>query len=136
MADAAIDEAPPSAPEGHASPRLVALHRSVRAAVINPSVFAITLLGFRNLQVATFAVFGCFALLVMADFGGRRPARAAAYVAATIAGAALVALGTVVSQNPVAGALVMLAVGFTVAFAAVFGGYIAAAQSEIGRAHV
>jgi uncharacterized membrane protein YccC len=136
MADAAIEKAPPSAPEGRANPRLVALHRSVRAAVINPSVFAITLLVFRNLQVATFAVFGCFALLVMADFGGRRPARAVAYVSATLAGAALVALGTLVSINAVVGAVVMLAVGFTVTFAAVFGGYVAAAQSALLLAFV
>jgi hypothetical protein len=38
----------------------VALHRATRAAVVNPAVFALTLLVIRDLQVATFAVFGCF----------------------------------------------------------------------------
>ncbi|HEY8672618.1 MAG TPA: FUSC family protein [Candidatus Dormibacteraeota bacterium] len=135
MADAQTEKAPASAP-GRANPRLVALHRSVRAAIVNPSIFAITLLVFRDLQVATFAVFGCFALLVMADFGGRRPARAVAYVSATIAGAALIALGTWVSANAAVGSVVMLAVGFTVAFAGVFGGYLAAAQSALLLAFV
>ena len=126
----------PRPPEGRTDPRLVALHRSVRAAIVNPAIFAISLLVIHNLQVATFAVFGCFALLVMADFGGHRPARAIAYVAATVAGAALVALGTAVSPNAAVGATVMLVVGFTLAFAGVFGGYLAAAQTALLLAFV
>ena len=55
-------------------PRIPALHRSVRAAIVPPATFAFTLLVVRDVQVATFSVFGCFALLVMADFGGMRPA--------------------------------------------------------------
>jgi uncharacterized membrane protein YccC len=136
MTDSLSVKTPPRAPEAHANPRLVALHRSVRAAVVNPATFAVTLLVIRNLQVATFAVFGCFALLVMADFGGRRPARAVAYVSATLVGAALVAIGTLVSPNAVVGAVVMLAVAFTVSFASVFGGYLAAAQSALLLAFV
>lgn len=124
------------APEARSNPRLVALHRSVRAAIVNPATLAVTLLLIRNLQVATFAVFGCFALLVMADFGGRRPARAVAYVAAALAGAALIALGTLVSPNAVAGSIAMLVVAFTVSFAGVFGGYLAAAQSALLLAFV
>ncbi|HEY8755510.1 MAG TPA: FUSC family protein [Candidatus Dormibacteraeota bacterium] len=135
---AARELAPSSrrAPEGRADPRLVALHRAARAAIVNPAIFAVSLLVIHNLQVATFAVFGCFALLVMADFGGHRPARAVAYVAATIAGAALVALGTAVSPNAGVGAAVMLVVGFTLAFAGVFGGYLAAAQTALLLAFV
>jgi uncharacterized membrane protein YccC len=136
MTDSSSVEHAPRAPEARANPRLVALHRSVRAAVVNPATFAVTLLVIRNLQVATFAVFGCFALLVMADFGGRRPARAVAYVSATLVGAALVAIGTLVSPNAVVGAVVMLAVAFTVSFAGVFGGYLAAAQSALLLAFV
>jgi hypothetical protein len=122
--------------EAAADPRRVALHRSARAAIVIPSTFAVSLLVIRDLQVATFTVFGCFALLVMADFGGRRRPRAIAYVAATFAGAALVALGTAVS--PVAGvaAAVMIAVGFTLSFSGVFGGYLAAAQTALLLAFV
>jgi uncharacterized membrane protein YccC len=126
----------PRAPEARADPRLVALHRAVRAAIVNPAIFAVTLLVIRDLQVATFAVFGCFALLVMADFGGHRPARAVAYVAATVVGAGLVALGTAVSPNAAIGAAVMVVVGFTLAFAGVFGGYLAAAQTALLLAFV
>jgi uncharacterized membrane protein YccC len=124
------------APEARADPRLVALHRAVRAAIVNPATFAFSLFVIRDLQVATFAVFGCFALLVMADFGGARRARAVAYIAATLAGAALVALGTVVSPNAAVGSAVMLTVGFTLSFAGVFGGYLAAAQTALLLAFV
>ena len=67
---------PRAAPAERPDPRRVALHRALRAAIVNPAVFAFTLLVIRNLQVATFAVFGCFGLLVMADFGGPRRPRA------------------------------------------------------------
>ncbi len=90
----------------------------------------------RDLQVATFAVFGCFALLVMADFGGHRPPRAVAYLAASMAGAALVALGTAVSPAPWLAAAVMLVVGFVLSFGGVFGGYVAAAQTALLLAFV
>jgi uncharacterized membrane protein YccC len=127
---------PPRAPDERADPRLVALHRAVRAAIVNPAIFSFTLLVIGDLQVATFAVFGCFALLVMADFGGRRRPRAVAYVAATVVGAGLVALGTAVSPNAAVGAAVMVIVGFTLAFAGVFGGYLAAAQAALLLAFV
>jgi uncharacterized membrane protein YccC len=119
------------APHAPSDPRVAALHRAVRAAIVVPAVFAFSLLVIRDLQVATFAVFGSVALLVMADFGGRRRPRALAYLAATLAGAALVALGTAVSPNAVVAAAVMLVVGFTLSFAGVFGGYIPAAQTAL-----
>jgi uncharacterized membrane protein YccC len=117
-------------------PRRVALHRSVRAAIVIPATFAVSLLVIRDLQVATFAIFGCFALLVMADFGGRRRPRALAYAAATVGGAALVTLGTAVSPVGWVAAVVMLVVGFVLWFAGVFGGYLAAAQTALLLAFV
>jgi uncharacterized membrane protein YccC len=117
-------------------PRLVALHRAVRAAIVPPATFAFTLLVIRDVQIATFAVLGCFALLVMADFGGPRPARAVAYVTATLVGAALVALGTALSPSLAAGTTVMLVVGFAMAMAGVFGGYVAASQTALLLAFV
>ena len=136
---AAAEVAPsvkPSASEAPANPRLVALHRAVRAAIVIPATFAISLLVIRDLQLATFAVFGCFSLLVLADFGGLRPARAAAYVGTALGGAILVTLGTAVSPNAAVAAAVMLVLGFTVAFGGVFGGYVAAAQTALLLAFV
>jgi uncharacterized membrane protein YccC len=126
----------PAEREAHADPRRVALHRSVRAALVIPSAFAVALLVIRDLQVATFTVFGCFALLVMADFGGSRRPRAVAYAAATVAGAALVSLGTAVSPVAAVAAAVMLVVAFVLSFITVFGGYVAAAQTALLLAFV
>ena len=127
---------PRVAPEERFDPRGVALHRATRAAIVNPAVFAFSLLVIRDVQVATFAVFGCFGLLVMADFGGPRRTRAVAYAAATLAGAALVALGSAVSFSAAVAAIVMLAIGFTLSFASVVGGYVAASQTALLLAFV
>jgi len=73
-------------------------------------------------------VFGCFSLLVISDFGGLRRPRALAYLTATLAGAVLVALGTLVSSSPWLAAVVTLVVGFAISFSRIFGGYVAAAS--------
>lgn len=119
-----------------ANVRLVALRRAVRAAIVPPATFAVALLVIRDVQVATFALFGCFALLVLADFGGRRRPRAVAYASTALGGAALVVLGTAVSPSLLAGGLLMLVIGFAIAVAGAFGGYLAAAQNALLLAFV
>jgi uncharacterized membrane protein YccC len=127
---------PSSAPEARVDPRLAALHRSVRAAIVIPAVFAVTLRVIGDVQVATFAGLGSFALLVLADFGGPRRSRAVAYATATVTGTALVALGTAASSSLAAGASLMLVVAFVISFAGVFGGYLAAGQTALLLAFV
>ena len=114
----------------------VALRRGARAAVVIPLAFLLARLVIGNPQALIFIVFGCFALLVMADFGGPRPPRLLAYLVTVVAGAILVALGTLVSATPAGGAAAMLVVGFGLAFAAVFGGYVAVAQTGLLLAFV
>src|SRR5882672_997886 len=77
-------------------PGFAALRRAARAAIIIPLAFALGTYVLHLGQNVIFIVFGCFALLVITDFGGLRPARARAYLTATAVGAALVALGTFV----------------------------------------
>src|ERR1700682_779768 len=112
-----------------ADPGFAALRRAVRAAVVIPPVFAFYTLVLHGGQNVIFAVFGCFALLVMSDFGGQRPARALAYLTATLVGAALVTIGTLASASVGLATAVTFVVGFGVAFSRVFGGYLAAAQT-------
>jgi uncharacterized membrane protein YccC len=125
-----------SAPEGRASSRRAAVRRAVRVAIVNPATFAVSLLVIGDLQVATFAVFGCFALLVMANFGGNRGPRVRAYIGATLAGAVLLSLGTWVSSSAALGVTVMLLVGVALSFSGVFGGYVTAAQTALLLAFV
>jgi uncharacterized membrane protein YccC len=112
-----------------ADPGFAALRRAARAAIVIPPVLAFSTLVLHSGQNVIFAVFGCFALLVMSDFGGQRPARALAYLTATFVGAILVTIGTLASASAVLATPFMFAVGFAIAFSRVFGGYVAAAQT-------
>ncbi len=112
-------------------PGLSSLLRAIRAALVIPAAFAVAKLGIRDVQVTTFVAFGCFALLVMANFGGPRRPRAAAYVATVLVGTVLVVLGTLASSVVWVAVLCMLLVGFWIQFVGVFGGYVAAAQTAL-----
>jgi uncharacterized membrane protein YccC len=109
-------------------PGLAALRRAARAAIVIPLAFAFATLVLRQPQSLIFVVFGCFSLLVISDFGGRRRPRAIAYLVATVVGAVLVTLGTLASSSPWLAAAVMLVVGFVISFSRVLGGYAAAAN--------
>ena len=112
-----------------ADPGFAGLRRAARSAIVIPPVLAFGIFVLHGGQNVIFAVFGCFALLVMSDFGGQRPARALAYLTATAVGALLVTVGTLVSVSAGLAAAVMFVVGLTIAFSRVFGGYLAAAQT-------
>src|SRR5712692_9239244 len=127
---------PLAALKAPSDPGFAALRRAARAAIIIPLAFAFGQLVLHDTQNVIFMVFGGFALLVMSDFGGPRPVRALAYVTATLVGAVLIALGTVVSQTTALAGAVMLLVGFAISFASVFGGYVAAAQTGLLLAFV
>ncbi len=117
-------------------PGFAGLRRAARAAIVIPLAFAFGQLVLHDTQNVIFIVFGGFALLVMSDFGGLRGARAIAYLTATLVGAVLIALGTVVSQNAALAGALMLLVGFVISFASLFGGYVAAAQTGMLLAFV
>lgn len=115
---------------------LLSLRRAVRAAVLMPALFAAALVGTGDVQLTTFVGFGTFAMIVLADFGGPAPSRAAAYVVTSLAGALLVVAGTLAGPAALVAAPATLVVGFVVQFAGVFGGYAAAAQVALQLAFV
>lgn len=119
-----------------ADPGFAALRRAARAAVVIPLTFGFSIAVMHDPQNIIFVVFGCFALLVMSDFGGLRPPRALAYLTATLVGALLVATGTLLSSVTVLAAGGMLVVAFTVAFSRLFGGYVAAAHTGMLLSYV
>jgi uncharacterized membrane protein YccC len=117
-------------------PGLVALRRGARAALLIPIAVLFGQYVVGDPQNLIFIVFGCFALLVMADFSGPLPRRSLAYLGTTFVGAVLLALGTLASPTAVGAALVMLAVGFVLAFTSIFGGYVATARTGLLLAFV
>jgi uncharacterized membrane protein YccC len=91
------------------------LRRAARVALVVPpmAAFAGTVVG--DPGAGLFAVFGSFALLGLADFGGPTIPRARAYAGATLAGAGLVVLGTLASGSAWSAVAGTLLVAFVVA---------------------
>jgi len=67
----------------------VALRRAARAAIIMPAMFAVGDKVIGNPQVATFAAFGSFAMLLLVDFGGPMSERLQAEAALAVIGGVL-----------------------------------------------
>src|SRR6201984_3880315 len=61
---------------------LAALRRATRTAIIMPAMFALGDKIIGNPQLATFAAFGAFAMLLLVDFGGPMTERLQAHAAA------------------------------------------------------
>jgi PPE-repeat protein len=85
------------------------LARSVRAAIVVPSLFALALLVIEQPELAGFAVFGTFAHQVLVNYDTAGTARFAQSAMLTLLGAIMVTLGTLASAS------VWLAVGGAVA---------------------
>ncbi len=100
-------------------PGWVASKRALRAAVIVPVNFAIGSQVIGNAQVATFAAFGSFALLLFAAFPGGRSTRLAAYTALGVAGVVLIVVGSLVATPDWLAVVAMAIVAFAVLFAGV-----------------
>ena len=100
-------------------PHWYAVRRAARAAVVVPINFAVATQVIGNAQVATFAAFGSFALLLFVNFPGGRPARLGAYAVLGAAGVVLISLGTMVSQPDWLAVVSMAIVAFAILFAGV-----------------
>jgi uncharacterized membrane protein YccC len=108
-----------------------ALRRAGRTAIVMPAMFALGDKVIGNADIATFAAFGSFAMLLLVDFGGPIRDRLQAQVTLVLTGAVLVALGTLASQDVVLAAVAMAAVGFAVIFAGVVSSVLAGATTSL-----
>ena len=79
--------------------RLAGLARSVRAAIVLPSLFALALFVIGQPEVAGFTIFGTFAHLVMVNYDRAWRARFVESAMLTGLGAIMVSLGTLASAN-------------------------------------
>jgi len=114
---------------GAHDPGLFALKSALRAAIVMPLAFALSLEVFGLKQMALFAAFGSMALLVFVDFAGPRRTRLLAYLALVAAGAVLTVVGTLCSRSPWLAAGMTALVAFAILYAGVVSEYIAAAHS-------
>src|SRR6202041_3417457 len=76
-----------------------ALRRATRAAIIMPGMFALGDKVIGDPQLATFAAFGSFAMLLLVDFGGPMAERLQAQAALAVTGGVFVCLATLASQT-------------------------------------
>ena len=108
---------------------LLVTKRSVRAAIITPSVFAIAHGFFSNPQVGLFGAFGSFALMLLVEFPGRPRTRFVSYVVLFAVGVLFIVVGTLASTEKVAAVVLMAVVGFAVLFAGIIAPQVAAAST-------
>src|SRR5262249_51812364 len=108
-----------------------ALRRATRAAIIMPAMFALGDKVIGNPQLATFAAFGSFAMLLLVDFGGPMAERLQAQVALAVTCGVFVCLATLASQTAWLAAAAMAVVGFGVIFAGVVSSVLAGATTAL-----
>ena len=108
-----------------------ALRRAGRAAIMMPAMFALgdRLIG--NADVATFAAFGSFSMLLLVDFGGPIRQRALALVSLAGLGAVFVCLGTLASRPAWLAAVAMGLVSLVVLFVGVVSSVLAGATTAM-----
>jgi Fusaric acid resistance protein-like len=107
------------------------LARSLRTAVVVPSLFALALLVIREPAVAGFAVFGTFAHQVLVNYDPRARARFAQCGLLTLLGVITVSLGTLASANPWLAVSGTLLAGFLSELPALTRGRIAAIRQAL-----
>jgi uncharacterized membrane protein YccC len=93
--------------------------RALRATLVVPGLFALTFKVIGDPQMAVFAVFGSFATLVLASFGGSKKDRLIAHLGLAVAGSAALTIGTLVSGTAWLAAIVTIPVAFAIFFAGV-----------------
>jgi len=108
-----------------------ALRRATRTAIIMPAMFALGEEVIGNSQLATFAAFGSFAMLLLVDFGGPMAERLQAQAALAVTGGVFVCLATLASRNAWLAAVSMAVVGFGVIFAGVVSSVLAGATTAL-----
>ena len=96
-----------------------------------PAMFALGDKVIGNPQVATFAAFGSFAMLLLVDFGGPMAERLQAQAALAVTGGVFVCLATLASQTAWLAAVAMAVVGFGVIFAGVVSSVLAGATTAL-----
>src|SRR4051794_24749441 len=108
-----------------------ALRRAGRAAIVMPALFAVGSKVIKNADVATFAAFGSFAMLLLVGFTGPMRERLQAQAALALTGAVFVAIGTLASGYVWLAAAAMSVVGFAVLFAGVVSSVLAGATTSL-----
>jgi uncharacterized membrane protein YccC len=88
--------------------------RALRATVVVPGLFALTLKVFRDPQMALLGSFGAIAALVLTSFAGTRQDKAVAHLGLAVAGSVTLIIGTAASSPAWLAAVVTVPLAFLV----------------------
>ena len=108
-----------------------ALRRAGRTAVVMPAMFALGSEVIGNPDVATFAAFGSFAMLLLVDFQGPMRDRLRAQATLAVACGVLISLATLASDTTWLAATAMAVVAFGILFAGVVSSVLAASTTTL-----
>src|SRR3954469_11742912 len=108
-----------------------ALRRAGRTAVVMPAMFALGSEVIGNPDVATFAAFGSFAMLLLVDFQGPMLDRLRAQATLAVACGVLISVATLVSRTTWLAAAAMAVVAFGILFAGVVSSVLAASTTTL-----
>src|SRR5260370_10717431 len=117
MPEMRLTHLPPLRWLGRRDRGFAALRRATRTAIIMPAMFALGDKVIGNPQLATFAAFGSFAMLLLVDFGGPMAERLQAQAALAVTGGGFVCLAPLASQTAWLAAVSMAVGGVRVIFA-------------------
>ncbi len=110
---------------------LAALRRGGRTAIVMPGLFALGDKVLANADIATFAAFGSFAMLLLVDFGGPMRDRLQAQAGLAVVGAVFICIGTLTSRSAWLGAVTMAVIGFGALFVGVVSSVLAGATTAL-----
>lgn len=108
-----------------------ARRRAARAALVLPILFALSIYGIKNMNVAIYAAFGSIALLIFVDLSGPMRNRLQAQAALSVIGAVFICLGTLTSHIIWLSVLSMGIVTIVVIFAGVVSSVLASATTSL-----
>ncbi|MFI0942986.1 FUSC family protein [Streptomyces sp. NPDC021020] len=112
-------------------PGLAATRRAGRGAIVMPGLFALCSQVIGSREMASFAAFGAFAMLLLVDFDGPLPRRLRAMAALAATWAVLICWGTAVSRVTWLGVASMAVVGFAVLFCGIVSSTLAGATTAL-----
>ncbi|MBO0702743.1 MAG: FUSC family protein, partial [Candidatus Dormibacteraeota bacterium] len=115
---------------------LTALRRALRAAIVMPAAFAVSVLLLRDPVFASFAAFGSMATVLFVEFSGPMRDRLLAQLALILTQLLLITVGTLAGQEVWLAVPVTLVVAFLVIFAGVVSSVLATATTSLLLAYI
>ncbi|MFG2946411.1 FUSC family protein [Streptomyces adustus] len=112
-------------------PGLSTLRRALRAAVITPSLFALSYLVIGNPVMAIFAAFAPFVLMMFVDFAGPKRERVAEQTTLVLTSTALVCLGSLAAQAVWLAGVATFVIVFVILFSGILSSALAGATTSL-----